>query len=160
MSGSLFSVADFSGLAALEVFDNDRITLGLNTNPIVVETNITNNSAQISGSLQSTASFGHIVAANKAVLKDVDLSGNLVPTTDVATDLGSATKRFANLFVGDLLLSNKTRINPDTEKIGNSIDGTWGDYQLQEGKDDLFIENKRTGKTFKFVLQEVKTEEL
>jgi len=160
MSGSLFSVADFSGLASLEVFDNDRITLGLNTNPIVVETNITNNSAQISGSLQSTASFGHIVAADKAVLKDVDLSGNLVPTTDVATDLGSATKRFANLFVGDLLLSNKTRINPDTEKIGNSIDGTWGDYQLQEGKDDLFIENKRTGKTFKFVLQEVKTEEL
>jgi len=160
MSGSLFSVADFSGLAALEVFDNDRITLGLNTNPIVVETNITNNSAQISGSLQSTASFGQVVAADKAVLKDVDLSGNLVPTTDVATDLGSANKRFANLFVGDLLLSNKTRINPDTERIGNSIDGTWGDYQLQEGHEDLFIENKRTGKTFRFVLQEVKTEEL
>jgi len=160
MSGSLFSVSDFSGLAALEVFDNDRITLGLNSNPIVVNTNTANNSAQISGSLQSTASFGHVIAADKAVLKDVDLSGNLVPTTDVATDLGSATKRFANLFVGDLLLSNKTRINPDTERIGNSIDGTWGDYQLQEGKDDLFIENKRTGKTFKFVLQEVKTEEL
>lgn len=160
MSGSLFSVADFSGLAALEVFDNDKITLGLNTNPIVVETNITNNSAQISGSLQSTASFGHIVAADKAVLKDVDLSGNLVPTTDVATDLGSATKRFANLFVGDLLLSNKTRINPETQNIGNSIDGTWGDYQLQEGQDDLFIENKRTGKTFKFVLQEINPEEL
>ena len=160
MSGSLFSVADFSGLASLEVFDNDRITLGLNTNPIVVTTNTANDSAQISGSLQSTASFGHVIAADKAVLKNVDLSGNLVPTTDVATDLGSATKRFANLYVGDLLLSNKTRINPDTDEIGNSIDGTWGDYQLQEGKDDLFIENKRTGKTFRFVLQEVKTEEL
>ena len=94
------------------------------------------------------------------MLKDVDLSGNLVPTTDVATDLGSATKRFANLFVGDLLLSNKTRINPETQNIGNSIDGTWGDYQLQEGEEDLFIENKRTGKTFKFVLQEINPEEL
>ena len=160
MSGSLFSVADFSGLASLEVFDNAKITLGLNTNPIVVNTNAANDSAQISGSLQSTASFGHVIAADKAVLKDVDLSGNLVPTTDVATDLGSATKRFANLFVGDLLLSNKTRINPETQNIGNSIDGTWGDYQLQEGEEDLFIENKRTGKTFKFVLQEINPEEL
>ena len=132
----------------------------MNAAPIVVETNSANSSAMMSGSLQSTASFGQVIAGGKAILKDVDLSGNLIPTADVSTDLGSATKRFANLFVGDLLLSNKTRINPDTEKIGNSIDGTWGDYQLQEGKDDLFIENKRTGKTFKFVLQEVKTEEL
>ena len=160
MSGSLFSVADFSGLAALEVFDNDKITLGMNAAPIVVETNSANSSAMMSGSLQSTASFGQVIAGDKAILKDVDLSGNLIPTADVSTDLGSATKRFANLFVGDLLLSNKTRINPDTEKVGNSIDGTWGDYQLQEGKDDLFIENKRTGKTFRFVLQEINPEEL
>jgi len=58
------------------------------------------------------------------------------------------------------MLSNKTRINPDTEEIGNSIDGTWGDFQLQEGYEDLYIQNKRTGKTFKFVLKEVDNREI
>ena len=113
-----------------------------------------------SGSLESSASFGHVTAAGRAILKDVDLLGNMIPTSDVATDLGSATKRFANLYVGDLLLSNRTRVNPDTDRVGNSVDGTWGDFQLQEGHEDLFIENKRTGKTYKFVLQEVDTQEL
>ena len=160
MSGSLFSVADFSGLASLEVFDNDRVTLGINTAPIIVETNAAQTSAKISGSIESSASFGHVTAAGKAILKDVDLLGNMIPTSDVATDLGSATKRFANLYVGDLLLSNRDRVNPDTDRVGNSVDGTWGDFQLQEGHEDLFIENKRTGKTYKFVLQEVDTQEL
>ena len=58
------------------------------------------------------------------------------------------------------MLSNKTRTNPETNKVGNSIDGTWGDYQLQEGHEDLYIQNHRTGKTYKFVLQEVETQEL
>ena len=49
---------------------------------------------------------------------------------------------------GDLHLSNEHR-------GGNTIDGSWGHYQIQEGEDDLFIMNKRSGKKFRFVLEQV-----
>ena len=160
LSGSLFSVADFSGLPSFEVFDNDKITLGLDASPLIIETNAANTSAMISGSSASTASFGRIVSSDSASVNHVALSGDMMPAVDNSSNLGSETNRFANIFVGDLMLSNKTRINPETNDVGNSIDGTWGDFQLQEGHEDLYIQNKRTGKTFKFVLQEVDTQEL
>ena len=37
----------------------------------------------------------------------------------------------------------------------NEVDGTWGDYTIQEGYEDLFLINHRTGKKFKFNLTEV-----
>ena len=160
LSGSLFSVADFSGLPAFEVFDNNKVTLGMDSAPIVIETNAANTSAMISGSSISTASFGRVVASTTASINHVALSGDMMPAVDNSSNLGSETNRFANIFVGDLMLSNKTRTNPDTNEVGNSIDGTWGDYQLQEGHEDLYIQNHRTGKTYKFVLKEVETQEL
>jgi hypothetical protein len=160
LSGSLFSVADFSGLPSFEVFDNDKITLGLDSAPIVIQNNTAQSSAMISGSSASTASFGRVVSSDSASLTHIQMSGDMMPSIDNTSNLGSETNRFANIFVGDLMLSNKTRINPDTEEIGNSIDGTWGDFQLQEGYEDLYIQNKRTGKTFKFVLKEVDNREI
>ena len=62
-------------------------------------------------------------------------------------DLGSATKRWANIYSADLQLSN--------EGGANDVDGTWGQYTIQEGEDDLFLINRRSGKKYKFMLQEV-----
>jgi len=47
-----------------------------------------------------------------------------------------------------LLLSNKSR-------GGNEVDGTYGDYTIQEGEEDLFLLNNRSGKTYRFKLEEV-----
>ena len=63
-------------------------------------------------------------------------------------DLGSSSNRFQNIYTGDLDLSNEA-------KGGNDVDGTWGSYTIQEGESDLFLINKRSGKKFKFMLQEV-----
>ena len=71
----------------------------------------------------------------------------LKPTTNNAFDLGSASNRFANLFVNDFNLSN--------EGHKNEVDGSWGSYSIQEGKDSLFLINRRNGKKFKFVLEEI-----
>ena len=49
---------------------------------------------------------------------------------------------------GDLLLSNQS-IHP------NEIDGTFGSWLIQEGKDDLFIINQSSGKKYKFNLIEI-----
>ena len=55
--------------------------------------------------------------------------------------------RWRNLYTNDLNLSNEGSIN--------SVDNTWGDYTIQEGESDLFLINNRSGKKFKFMLQEV-----
>ena len=62
-------------------------------------------------------------------------------------DLGSSSARWQNLYVNDLKLSNKGG--------ANDVDGTWGDYTVQEGKDNLFIKNNRNGKVYKINWTEV-----
>jgi len=72
---------------------------------------------------------------------------SLIPATNNVYDLGSSSLRWANLFVNDFNLSN--------EGHKNDIDGSWGSYTIQEGAESLFLINKRNGKKYKFVLEEV-----
>ena len=70
------------------------------------------------------------------------------PVTNNTYDLGTSSKRYANIYTQDLQLSN--------EAVGdNGIDGTWGNYTIVEGESDLFLKNNRSGKTYKFNLTEV-----
>ena len=57
--------------------------------------------------------------------------------------------RWNNIYTTDLQLSN---MDKDT---GNEVDGTKGDWTIQEGEDDLFIINRKNGKKYKFKLEEV-----
>ena len=72
---------------------------------------------------------------------------NLKTLTDNSINLGSLTKRWANIYTADLKLSNKGS--------KNDVDNTWGDYTIQEGESDLFLINNRSGKKYKFNLTEV-----
>ena len=74
-------------------------------------------------------------------------NGHLLPGEDNGQDLGASNLRWANIYTGDLNLSN--------EGSSNDVDGTWGQYTIQEGEDDLFLINRRTGKKYKFNLTEV-----
>ena len=74
-------------------------------------------------------------------------AGNITPSSDATVDLGSSSLRWANIYSADLQLSN--------EGAANEVDGTWGQYTIQEGEDDLFLINRRSGKKYKFMLQEV-----
>jgi len=75
------------------------------------------------------------------------ITGTIIPNADNSKNLGSASFRWANIFTTDLKLSN--------EGSQNDVDGTWGNYTIQEGHEDLFLINHRTGKKFKFNLTEV-----
>ena len=75
------------------------------------------------------------------------VSGNLMPGSDNNLNLGSLSQRWANIYVGDMNLSNKGS--------SNIVDGTWGNFTLQEGENNLFIINNRTGKRYKFDLTEI-----
>ena len=74
---------------------------------------------------------------------------HLLPSTDDTYDLGSATKQWSNIYTGDLHLSNESK------STGNSVDGTTGNWTIQEGNDDLFILNNKSGKKYKFKLEEI-----
>ena len=78
-------------------------------------------------------------------------SGHFRPGADNTFDLGTSDRRWRNIYTNDLQLSNEAQ--KDTG--GNDVDGTWGDYTIQEGESDLFLINNRSGKKFKFMLQEV-----
>ena len=73
--------------------------------------------------------------------------GHVLPGADDTYDLGSTGRRWANIYSADLQLSN--------EGSSNDVDGTWGQYTIQEGENDLFLLNRRNGKKYKFMLQEV-----
>ena len=78
---------------------------------------------------------------------DVTLKGNLLPDADAVRNLGSSTLRFSNVYTADMHFNN--------EGINNSIDGTWGHWTLQEGDENIFMINQRTGKKYKINLTEV-----
>ena len=69
------------------------------------------------------------------------------PNADNSYDLGTSSLRWRNLYTTDLQLSNEGK--------SNDVDGTWGDYTIQEGESDLFLINNRSGKKYKFNLTEV-----
>ena len=95
-----------------------------------------------------TGSDGNIQFKINAGLKlQIDSTGHTIPGADNASDLGSSTKRWRNIYAADMHYSNKG------DK--NSVDGTWGSYTIQEGESDLFLLNNRNGKKYKFNLTEV-----
>ena len=78
---------------------------------------------------------------------EIDGNGQITPDSNNARDLGNSSLRFRNIYTNDLNLSN--------QGSSNDVDQTWGDYTIQEGFEDLYLINNRTGKKFKFNLTEV-----
>ena len=64
-------------------------------------------------------------------------------------DLGTATYRWGNVYTNDLHLSNEGK------EGGNMVDGTTGDWTIQEGNENLYIINNKNGKKFKIDLTEI-----
>src|SRR6056300_241042 len=78
-----------------------------------------------------------------------EITGSLIPDTTDTNDLGSSSKVWANIYTGDLNLSNEAKDE------GNSVDGTKGSWTIQEGAEDLFLINNNSGKKYKFTLEEI-----
>ena len=74
------------------------------------------------------------------------------PKSSGSYNLGASDARWDNLYINDLQLSNESK--KDTG--GNDVDGTWGDWTLQEGEENIYMINNRTGKKYAMMLREVK----
>ena len=68
----------------------------------------------------------------------LDVAGDIFPSADATHDLGSSSKRWDNIFTNDLHLANDR-----------------GDYTIIEEEEYLSIRNNKSGKLYKFVLEEI-----
>lgn len=78
----------------------------------------------------------------------ISFTGNTRPSADNTYDLGSTSFRWKNIYTADFHLSNE-----GTD--GNSIDGTTGNWTIEEGNDNLYITNNKTNQKFKIVLEAI-----
>ena len=107
--------------------------------------------ANISGSLTGNAtglSGSPDITINNLVGVAATFGGHLLPSAHNTYDIGSSSVRWANAYVADMHFSN-SNANP------NCIDGTTGDWTLQEGDENIFMINNKTGKRYKINLTEV-----
>ena len=68
----------------------------------------------------------------------LDVAGNVFPAADNSYDLGSAGKRWRNIYTGDLHLRNER-----------------GDWTIVEEEDFLCVVNNKTGKKYEMVLKPI-----
>ena len=79
----------------------------------------------------------------------VTATGHILPGANDTYDLGASGNVWRNIYTGDLHLSNKFK-----EK-GNIVDGTKGNWTLQEGENDIFMINNISGEKFKINLSKI-----
>ena len=70
--------------------------------------------------------------------------GHVLPGDNNTWNLGSSGNRWNNIYVNDMHFSNEGKTN--------DVDGSWGDWTLQEGESDIFMINNRSGKKFKIAM--------
>jgi len=142
-------IANSSANQIQELAASDNLNLANNSIVGVVSVTATTyygNGANLTGIDASSLKDGNNVKV-QATSTGADVTGNLLPEADNTRDLGSSSKRWANLYTGDLNLSN--------EGSSNKVDGTSGSWTIQEGNSDLFLINNLSGKKYKFNLTEV-----
>ena len=105
------------------------------------------NSVGNSPYLETVGNVPFVVATDSVGRWQFTSSGHFYPMANNTYDIGSSSYRARNIYTADLHCSNKGSTN--------DVDGTWGDYTIQEGESDLFLINNRSGKKYKFNLTEV-----
>ena len=95
-----------------------------------------------------TADLGNITVGTIAS-GEIISSGHILPSATDTYDLGSTSAVWRDIYTGDLHLSNEQKTK------GNRVDGTKGNWTLQEGQNDIFMINNISGEKFKIKLDKI-----
>jgi len=95
-----------------------------------------------------TADLGDITTGTIAS-GEITTTGNIVPGANDTYDLGASGNVWRNIYTGDLHLSNQAK------NKGNIVDGTKGNWTLQEGQNDIFLINNVSNEKFKLKLEKI-----
>jgi hypothetical protein len=88
-------------------------------------------------------------SGNMQLAGSLTTGGSILPLSNNSVNLGSSSLGWANVYTNDLHLSNMNK--PE----GNDIDGTNGNWTIQEGAENLYIINNNNGKKYKISLEEI-----
>ena len=101
------------------------------------------------GHLMPSANDTYDLGSAEYKIRDAYISDNTIYMGDEAT-IKSEGKAIVvqDLKTGDLHLDN-------TQRAGNSVDGTNGSWTFQEGADNMYLLNNVTGKKYKINLTEI-----
>lgn len=125
-----------TGIATIQQLKGDTISItGVAT------------ASQFSGNATGLTGTPNLYVGIVTATGGANVDGDVLPFADNSHDLGSPSLRWANIYSADMHFSN--------EGMGNSVDGSWGSWTLQEGENDIFMLNNRTGKRYKINLTEV-----
>ena len=108
----------------------------------------TPSSSNLASCVTDETGTGGLVFDTNPTIAGMTVSDDIVPSANGTIDIGASGTRFANVYTSDLDLSNEA-------KGVNSVDGTWGSYLIEEGENDLYITNRRSGKRYRFMMEEV-----
>ena len=99
--------------------------------------------------LPANTTISQPVILNPTITGNTTIAGSILPSANTTYDLGSASLRWSNIYTGDLHLSNEGKVD------GNMVDGTKGNWTVQEGEQSLFLINNKTGKKYRFAIEEI-----
>ena len=115
---------------------NDAIEISAIPGGVIINAGDTANGIQIGGSTSGVPiKIGH-TTSETTVNDNLNVTGNLLPSADVTSDLGSETKRWQNIYTGDLHLANER-----------------GDWSVIEESDYLTLRNNKSGKRYKLLME-------
>mgnify|MGYP005647281483 FL=1 len=103
------------------------------------------------------------------------MSSHIIPSSNDTYDIGSAEFKIRDMYVSDntIYMGDDATIKAEgkaivvqdlktgdlhldnTQREGNSVDGTNGSWTFQEGADELYLLNNVSGKKYKFNLTEI-----
>ena len=112
------------------------IDINCNTGAVYINSGDTVDGLSLGGGTSGVPiTIGHTVSET-TVQDNLNVTGNLLPSADVTSDLGSETKRWQNIYTGDLHLANER-----------------GDWSVIEESDYLTLRNNKSGKRYKLLME-------
>jgi len=148
---SAYTNLDVAGNIAMSVGNAHAVFSSDTSGKIFIKANENKVNAATAIHMQMPIVSGSGTLEDKLVINHSDITAykHFLPNSDNTYDLGTASKRWRNIYTGDLHLSN------EGQEEGNSVDGTKGNWTIQEGEEHLYIINNKSGKKYKFALEEI-----
>jgi hypothetical protein len=128
---------------------NIKIVYSNGTDIIDVTANFSNLGNVTLGNITTGTITAGNITTGTITSSAIAATGNITPGANDTYDLGASGNVWRNLYTGDLHLSNQAK----TE--GNIVDGTKGNWTLQEGQNDIFLINNVSGDKFKLKLEKI-----